>query len=269
MAYDTRRKLGRMTEPALTPSQKIAARLRADITAGHLPPGHRLPAVRDLAEQHNVSRTTAGKALALLKADGLVVTRHGSGAYVRELHPIRRLGPDRYARHLWQVTTVQAYADSPSTSDTVQRQGHQTQDVALVPASQRVAAVLGVEVGADVYERARVVTRAGVPTHTMTSYYRRADVEGTPLVDPSPGIAGPRGGFAVLTGRGLVPHEITEDISARMPTADEMLVLEIDGEPVVELHRVTRTAGGRVIEYARGIHTASRFVWSYTFEIPD
>ncbi|GAA4203053.1 hypothetical protein GCM10022252_60100 [Streptosporangium oxazolinicum] len=120
------------------------------------------------------------------------------------------------------------------------------------------------------YERARLITRDGAPTHTMTSYYRPADVEGTPLVDQSPGIAGRGGGFQVLTEQGLEPHEITEDLSARMPTTEEALLLELPtGEPVVEVRRVTRTADGQAIEYARGVHAASRFVWSYTYDIPD
>ncbi|WP_327108063.1 UTRA domain-containing protein [Nonomuraea glycinis] len=120
------------------------------------------------------------------------------------------------------------------------------------------------------YERARVMTRDGSPTHTMTSYYRQADVEGTPLTDPSPGIAGQGGGFRVLADRGLSPHEITEDLHARMPTAEEALLLDLPtGEPVIELRRTTRTADGRVVEYARGVHAASRFMWSYTFAIPD
>ena len=104
----------------------------------------------------------------------------------------------------------------------------------------------------------------------MTSYYRQEDVEGTALVDPRPGIAGAVGGYAILTERGLAPDEMTEDMFARMPTVEEMLAFDLpSGEPVVELHRITRTADGRVVEFARGVHVASRFVWSYTFKIPD
>jgi GntR family transcriptional regulator len=219
--------------------------------------------------QYAVSRNTVTKALSLLKGAGLIVTRHGSGAYVRESHPVRRLGPDRYARHHWQHTTVQAYAGSGDATS-VEQQGHQTQEVNLVPASEAVAAALDVEPGTPVFERARVMTRDGIPTHSMTSYYRREDVEGTPLTDPSPGIAGPRGGFQILTDQGLPPDNMTEDLQARMPTAEETLLLDLpSGEPVVELHRTTRTAEGQVIEYAEGIHAASRFAWSYTFPIPD
>lgn len=252
------------------PARQIAAALRADITEGRIPPGGRLPALRELMERYGVSRNTAAKAIDLLRNEGLVTTRYGSGAYVRETHPIRRLGPDRYARSRWQVTTVEAHCDPRPDSPAVQQQGGQTQEVNLVPADERTAAALGVTPGELVYERARVMTRDGQPTHTMTSYYRREDVEGTPIVDPRPGIAGRGGSFAVLTERGLPPDEITEDLFARMPTADEIALLGLPpGEPVVELHRVTRTAEGRVVEYARGVHAASRFVWSYTFKIPD
>ncbi|MFJ2028012.1 GntR family transcriptional regulator [Streptosporangium sp. NPDC087985] len=253
-----------------SPARRIAADLRTDIGTGHLPPGAKLPSVRDLAERYNVSRTTASKVLVQLKTEGLVTTRHGSGAYVRESHPIRRLGPDRYARHRWQQTTVQAFSSEISEGEATEQQGHQTQDVSLVPADEAVATALGVEVESLVYERARVMTREGTPTHTMTSYYRPSDVEGTPLLDPSPGIAGPSGGFQVLSDRGLSPQEITEDLYARMPTAEETLLLDLPpGEPVVELRRTTRTADGQVVEYARGVHAASRFVWSYTFAVPD
>lgn len=255
----------------MTPStaQGIAEELQVEIAAGRLPPGAKLPAVRDLAAQYDVSRNTVTKALSLLKSAGLVITRHGSGAYVRESHPVRRLGPDRYARHHWQHTTVQAYADATS-NDGVQQQGHQTQEVNLVPATEPVAAALGIEPATLVYERARVMTREGSPTHTMTSYYRREDVEGTPLTDAAPGIAGPRGGFQILTDQGLPPDNITEELQARMPTAEETLLLDLpSGEPVVEVRRTTRTADDRVIEYAEGIHAASRFSWSYTFPIPD
>lgn len=108
------------------------------------------------------------------------------------------------------------------------------------------------------------------PTHTLTSYYRPQDVAGTPLVDPTPGPAGRGGGFAVLTMQGLEPEFVTETISARMPTPDEKALLDLDGgEPVMVLTRITTTNEGRPIEFARGIHAASRFAWTYTFRMPD
>ncbi|MFD2490687.1 UTRA domain-containing protein [Amycolatopsis jiangsuensis] len=63
---------------------------------------------------------------------------------------------------------------------------------------------------------------------------------------------------------------MTETVSARMPTPEEAEELELPaGEPVMILHRTTRTADGQPVEFARGVHAASRFSWTYTFQIPD
>lgn len=255
-------------EPQTGPASRIADDLRAAITEGRLQPGAKLPPVRDLADRYGVSRNTAAKAIGTLRSEGLIVTRYGSGAYVRESHPIRQLGPDRYARSKWQTTIVQAYTEDHR--ETIEQEGGQTQDVRRVPADAEIAAALGIEAGDVVVERARIVDREGDVTHTVTSYYRLEDVEGTPIEDDRPGMAGRRGSLAILSERGLEPHEITENLKARMPTVDEAVTLNLPpGEPVVEMMRWTRTADGRTIEYAKGVHAASRFEWSFPFEIPD
>jgi hypothetical protein len=38
---------------------------------------------------------------------------------------------------------------------------------------------------------------------------------------------------------------------------------------VVELHRTTYRADGTVVEFAVGIHAASRFAWENDFKVPD
>jgi DNA-binding transcriptional MocR family regulator len=47
-----------------------------------LSPGDRLPSSRELIERHRVSPVTVSRAIALLAAEGAVVTRPGSGTYV-------------------------------------------------------------------------------------------------------------------------------------------------------------------------------------------
>jgi len=132
------------------------------------------------------------------------------------------------------------------------------------------AAALGIEPGSEVYERARLVTDAGQPTHSLTSYYRPEDVADTPIVDPTPGPVPGGGGFGALTRKGLEPDRITETIHSRMPTPDEIDTLALPaGEPVMILERCTYTADGRCVEFARGVHAASRFAWTYSFTIPD
>lgn len=60
------------------------ARLSADIRGGRLAPGTRLPTEQMLTAELGVSRTVVREAVAALRADGLVVTRRGSGAYVAD-----------------------------------------------------------------------------------------------------------------------------------------------------------------------------------------
>jgi GntR family transcriptional regulator len=55
-----------------------------------------------------------------------------------------------------------------------------------------------------------------------------------------------------------------------MPTPDEISTLELPaGEPVMILERITRTKDGHAVEYATGVHAASRFSWTYTYDMPD
>jgi GntR family transcriptional regulator len=100
--------------------------------------------------------------------------------------------------------------------------------VARVEADADIAEAFGIDIGDEVYERARLVKDAGgKPTHTLTSYYRPEDAEGTPLLDPTPGPAGRGGGFAVLTMQGLEPDAMTETFYGRMPTPAEIESLEL------------------------------------------
>ncbi|MWL86991.1 FadR/GntR family transcriptional regulator [Cupriavidus sp. SW-Y-13] len=75
--------MDRLSRPA-TLASRIAQTLRDDIAAGRFATGARLPAEATLAGTFDVSRPIVREAIALLKADGVLVTRKGSGAYVSE-----------------------------------------------------------------------------------------------------------------------------------------------------------------------------------------
>jgi hypothetical protein len=115
-----------------------------------------------------------------------------------------------------------------------------------------------------------LVKEGAQPTHTLTSYYRPEHVEGTRIVDPTPGPAGRGGGFRVLYDAGYEIDHMRETLFARVPTPDEAQLLQLaPGEWVVELHRTTFTADGTVVEFALGVHAATRFSWTYDFKVPD
>ena len=65
--------------------QAIAAQLRADILAGRVAPGERLPNEKVLAERFEVNRHTLRQAVQALVREGHLNVRQGSGTFVREL----------------------------------------------------------------------------------------------------------------------------------------------------------------------------------------
>lgn len=72
--------------PLASPSlaDALVERLSAEILSGRLAPGARLPTEQDLIATTGVSRTVVREAIAALRAEGLVVTRQGAGAFVAE-----------------------------------------------------------------------------------------------------------------------------------------------------------------------------------------
>lgn len=68
---------------------ELIGRLTDEILRGDLPPRSRLPTEHALMQTFGVSRTVVREAIAALRAEGLVETRQGSGAYVCE-DPHRR-----------------------------------------------------------------------------------------------------------------------------------------------------------------------------------
>jgi GntR family transcriptional regulator/MocR family aminotransferase len=71
--------------------------LRAEILEGHLHPGSRLPATRDLANQYGLSRGTIVNAFEQLQSEGYVEGNVGSGTYVSKILPDELLQVTRKA----------------------------------------------------------------------------------------------------------------------------------------------------------------------------
>ncbi|MFM9848137.1 MAG: FadR/GntR family transcriptional regulator [Hyphomicrobiaceae bacterium] len=68
--------------PARNLTSDVVERIANEIHSGKLAPGARLPTEQEMMRALGVSRTVIREAFAALKADGLVTTRQGSGAYV-------------------------------------------------------------------------------------------------------------------------------------------------------------------------------------------
>jgi GntR family transcriptional repressor for pyruvate dehydrogenase complex len=63
-------------------TREIAERIADEITSAKLAPGAKLPTEQEMVAAMGVSRTVVREAVAALRAEGLVVTRQGAGAFV-------------------------------------------------------------------------------------------------------------------------------------------------------------------------------------------
>ncbi|MBM7171609.1 UTRA domain-containing protein [Streptomyces sp. G44] len=115
-----------------------------------------------------------------------------------------------------------------------------------VPAPEEAAALLGVTAGEPVVVRRRVIELDDLPSELTDTYYPVEIARGTRLA-----VTGKiRGGAVTLLAElGHVGVCVREDVTARMPTADEREALRLDGdEPVLRLSRVTLDGDDRPIQ---------------------
>jgi DNA-binding FadR family transcriptional regulator len=68
--------------PARNLTEEIVERIASEIRSGRLAAGAKLPTEQELMLAMQVSRTVVREAVAALRAEGLVTTRQGSGAFV-------------------------------------------------------------------------------------------------------------------------------------------------------------------------------------------
>ncbi|MCC9306230.1 PLP-dependent aminotransferase family protein [Kitasatospora sp. RB6PN24] len=92
-------------------TETLVAILRTEIA--RLAPGDRLPSSRDLITRHGVGPVTVSRAIALLAAEGAVVTRPGSGTYVATRRPQAAGEPDTS----WQAVALAGRHVPPERPD--------------------------------------------------------------------------------------------------------------------------------------------------------
>jgi GntR family transcriptional regulator, transcriptional repressor for pyruvate dehydrogenase complex len=74
----------RPLRPSRNLTEEIVDRIASEIRSGRLEPGAKLPTEQKLMHAMRVSRTVVREAVAALRAEGLVTTRQGSGAFVAD-----------------------------------------------------------------------------------------------------------------------------------------------------------------------------------------
>jgi DNA-binding FadR family transcriptional regulator len=100
-------------------SQQIASQIRADMLAGRLETGQRLPAEHELADEYGVSRPTVREAMRILAADGLVRATRGAAGGTFVALP----APEAVAGSLGDTIELWFRAGSTSAAEVEQARG--------------------------------------------------------------------------------------------------------------------------------------------------
>lgn len=223
-------------------SQQIAADLRADIMAGDLAPGAKLPSTAELSARYEAPGATIQNALSILKAEGYVEGQAGRGVFVRPAQQ-QTITPADYAT---PAVPGQPYAWITAANQRGERGASRLLDVGEVPAPVQVARAFGVEPGEPVVRREQVLTLNDQPVELVHTFYPVDLARGTALVERRR-IRG--GSPAVLAELGAEPVSFEDVLSTRPPTSEEFVALELPTEvPILRTFRVAVAANGRPVE---------------------
>ncbi|WP_102935110.1 GntR family transcriptional regulator [Streptomyces malaysiensis] len=236
--------------------RQIADALREAIDKGRFREGDKLPSETELVDHFGVSRMTVRNALSLLQQEGLAVSEHGKGVFVRPRPPVRRLASDRFARrHRDQgkaAFTVEAEAagSRPEVDSLEVKEERPTPDISARLGSPR-----------KVLARRRRYLLDGRPVEFATSYLPLDLARNTPIAQPNPG---PGGIYARLEEMGHRLDHFDEEIRARMPSPAEVRTLQLaSGVPVIHLVRTAYDSEGRAVEVCDTVMAADAYVLAY------
>lgn len=213
--------------------EQIAESLRVRISDGEFGPGDLLPSGRDLCEQWSVSRATVIKAMDVLRGDGLVVARQGSGFTVVETPLARPAG--------------RRSAGSPRVSggSPFRRLGMPVKE----EPPKRVADVMGLVAGEAALRRDRLMLLDDGSPHSLVTAWFPEDVAAAcpKLAQKGPIPEGTTHYVARTTGRS--PAHGTDVTSARLASDGEAerLGLDVPAAVVVVLHAASDVDGGVLV----------------------
>ncbi|MGJ3261725.1 MAG: phosphonate metabolism transcriptional regulator PhnF [Salinarimonas sp.] len=137
--------------------RQIVDGLEADIAAGRLTPGDRLPAETHLAERFGVNRHTVRRALGVLASRGLVRATQGRGTFVEARPLAYPIGPRT------RFTEIVSGAGRQASGDLISARER--------PADAWAADRLGIAEGAPVLELVTVRAADGTPIALSTNVF--------------------------------------------------------------------------------------------------
>ncbi|MFC5137673.1 GntR family transcriptional regulator [Actinomycetospora rhizophila] len=243
------------------PYRQIADHLRAAIDRGDLVAGDKLPSEAELIGNYGVARMTVRQAVQELRNEGRVVAEHGRGTFVRPPVQVRRLASERFARRHREAGLAAFSVEAQKTGFTP---NVDQLEIATGPATPEIRDRLRLAEDEEVVSRSRRYLADGQPVETAVSYLPASVAAGSRIVEAD---TGPGGIYARLEDMGFELDHFTEEVSARMPSAEERRRLQLtDGVPVVVLVRTAYDTTGRPLEVCDTLKAAPAYVLEY--EVP-
>ena len=171
-------------------SSEVAAKLRRSILSGEVSGGSYLPGIRDLASQFGIAKVTAGRAVKILEAEGLVVVQPRKGYQVLSSAgdpqnglPIAYVYSGRYAVGIGSdeaasrrlLEEFQQVAGSNNWSLLVLKsQGRQPVEIMKHLTAARVCGAIADAIDRPLFDRMREI---GMPVVAVDNYLDNAPVD--------------------------------------------------------------------------------------------
>jgi len=212
---------------------QVITELQRRIESGEYPPGSLLPSEHQLSAEFGTARPTVVRALRVLRQEGWIDTQQGKGSFVRGRPALAGVSTQRRG---------QAELDRDES-----REPGELISVSTAPAPARVAALLGIEPGAELVSRRHLVRLADGEASEIVTWWLPPGLAGQAgLGDQEP----VRGGVRSLLDRaaGIRIDHVIEQVTARRADPHEAKLLGIPrSAPVLALFVSARDASGRAV----------------------
>ncbi|MBP2371401.1 GntR family transcriptional regulator [Pseudonocardia parietis] len=236
-------------------TREIAAELRASIQAGDYPPGIALPSRAELIERYHVAPMTVRNAVEVLRAEGLVELKRGSGVYVRAQRPMLRSARNRLSR-AERAAARGAFTTDAHTGGWTPRS---EVTVRTEPATEALAEQLDVDPGEELLVRDRIMSAGYEVVQLATSYLLAAIT--TPEMHEQE--SGPGGIYARLEEAGHKLDHFEETVRIGQADVEEAEAFGVaTGTAVFRLTRRAFTSE-RVVEVNDITMLGDRFTLAY------
>lgn len=221
--------------------EQVAADLRARIMSGELVSGAQIPSTQQLVDRYRASNPTIQSALRALKDEGFLISHRGKGVYVRDKQPF--------------TVDVSPYIEPSPGGYT-----YELLEVAEVHPAGVIAEGLGLAEGEAAVLRKRLLRLDGEPVELDWSYYPLDIAAGSPLTRAQK-IRG--GAPRVLAELGYPQREMVDTVSVRMPTTEEVELLDLPAVPVMRQVRIIYSDNQRPVEVSELIKGAHLYQVRY------